>query len=354
MYRVALVTITRDDARCVERALLSARPHVDELLVLDLGSVDDTVVRARGAGARVESTPWHPDPSLIRNAALARTDAHWHVILEAGEWIAAGGPALGELRERAPDEVGLAETVPVGAQDALAPTALEPRILPGPVRYAGLSREDAIYPGRRTWRPGVVVARDERASCRWRADRVRAEAALAQALAIGPQDPRLLAQLGENLRDQGRASAAADVYAQALIEAGEQEPCRHQLVVELLDALRDAGRFAEAIRLMDAEMPRWPDSPDFAYVVGSLFFQILLAQPANATYLAPLAEASWRRCLDIGDRTGLAGTLTGRGSFLAAGSLATLHRRLGNEQRAQQWWGRADALRPGRGPVHRG
>jgi len=40
MHRLALVMIVRDEARCLERCLASARPWVDEMLVLDTGSVE--------------------------------------------------------------------------------------------------------------------------------------------------------------------------------------------------------------------------------------------------------------------------------------------------------------------------
>ena len=42
MPSIALVLIARDEARCIERCLASAREHVDVMLVLDTGSHDDT------------------------------------------------------------------------------------------------------------------------------------------------------------------------------------------------------------------------------------------------------------------------------------------------------------------------
>jgi glycosyltransferase involved in cell wall biosynthesis len=43
---VALVMIARDEAPRIERALASFAPFVDECVVLDTGSTDDTVTRA--------------------------------------------------------------------------------------------------------------------------------------------------------------------------------------------------------------------------------------------------------------------------------------------------------------------
>ncbi len=43
MNPIALVMIVRNEARCLARCLASVRPWVDEMLVLDTGSTDDTV-----------------------------------------------------------------------------------------------------------------------------------------------------------------------------------------------------------------------------------------------------------------------------------------------------------------------
>jgi glycosyltransferase involved in cell wall biosynthesis len=42
---------------------------VDEMVVLDTGSTDDSVARARAAGARVAHFTWVDDFSAARNAA---------------------------------------------------------------------------------------------------------------------------------------------------------------------------------------------------------------------------------------------------------------------------------------------
>lgn len=345
MFRVAVVMVTRDDARGIERALWGVRPHVDELVVLDLGSLDDTVGRARRCGARVVDATWSADRAAVRNVALDAADADWHVVLEPGEWIEGGGQGLVALRDIPPDRVGLVDVVPGGASRGLSPVASQPRILPGVTRFGGGHREDPRAAGLPTWRAGVVFASDDTDPARWRHDRTSAEAVLLQALSVQPDDPRLLQQWAEVLRAQGRLLDACEVYVAALSVTPHGSSWRHGLVVDCLDTLREAKRFREAITLMGAETPHWSDSPDFAFVVGDVFFELALAEPRNASQLAPLAEASWRRCLEIGDRHELPGTLTGRGSFLAAQNLSTLNQLLGRDDVAREWWATADRLR---------
>ncbi len=58
MAPISAVLIALDEARRIGDAVRSVRPWVDEVLVLDGGSSDDTVRVARVAGARVERHPF--------------------------------------------------------------------------------------------------------------------------------------------------------------------------------------------------------------------------------------------------------------------------------------------------------
>lgn len=87
--------IARDEAKNLPACLASVRGVVDEIIVCDTGSVDDTVAIAQAAGARVVHFPWVNDFSAARNAALAAATGDWILSLDADERLAPGeGPAL--------------------------------------------------------------------------------------------------------------------------------------------------------------------------------------------------------------------------------------------------------------------
>jgi tetratricopeptide (TPR) repeat protein len=60
---------------------------VDEMVLLDTGSSDDTREIARSFGARVEAFAWVDDFSAARNAALALCTGDWVLVLDADEAI---------------------------------------------------------------------------------------------------------------------------------------------------------------------------------------------------------------------------------------------------------------------------
>ena len=59
-------------------------------------------------------------------------------------------------------------------------------------------------------------------------------------------------------------------YARALARCDARAGWRHDLVLRTLFTLKKLGRFEPAIALAEAEMPRWPDSPDFFFTLGDL------------------------------------------------------------------------------------
>ena len=61
--------IVRDEADFLRRCLASLAGVVDEIIVVDTGSVDDTVAVALAAGAVVAHRPWDGDFSAARNRA---------------------------------------------------------------------------------------------------------------------------------------------------------------------------------------------------------------------------------------------------------------------------------------------
>ena len=347
MNRLALVMIVRDEARCLERCLASARPWVDEMLVLDTGSVDATAAIARRAGARVEHFAWTDDFAAARNAALALTDADWCLVLDADEWIVGNGESLTALREQAADFIGLISVASLfeesGGAVREAPSWL-PRGLPKGVRYAGRVHEQPDSPLLRRRLP-LLIAHDGYLDAQRERKRGRNERLLGLALEAEPEDAYLRYQLGKDLEVRAQFEAAAPHYAQALECGDARAAWRHDLVLRMLFTLKKVGRYEAAIELAEAEMPRWLRSPDFFFTLGDLLLDWATVRPERAAELLPMIESSWLRALEIGEQPQLHDTVRGRGSFLAAHNLAVLHSGLGHDAQARHWRERAAVFR---------
>ncbi|NCT81788.1 MAG: glycosyltransferase family 2 protein [Comamonadaceae bacterium] len=326
-HRLALVVIARDEAARIGRLLDSVRPWVDEMLVLDTGSRDDTARVASEHGARVAHFAWCDDFAAARNHALALAGADWHLVLDADEWLIEGGEALRALRDTPPDFVGALrlrdrfEQAPGRQAEA---SAWLSRVLPGPVRYAGRVHEQPQHrlPLRRL---PLVVGHDGYVAERLADKRGRNRRLLERALAESPDDAYLSYQLGKDcaVYDEHEAAEAAFARAAALPGAAAA-PWWLDLVTRRLFGLKCLGRHADAVDFAQSQMQAGAESPDFFFALGDLLLDLAASQPAQAGELLPMAEAAWRRCLELGERPEQTGAVAGRGSFLAAHNLAVV------------------------------
>ena len=325
MPELVLAIIARDEARCIARCLQSAQPFVDRMVVLDTGSVDDTPAIARACGAEVHHAAWPDDFAVARNLALRLADADWCLMLDADEWIEQGGeslraftlgpPALGAVCVRS--EYGQ------GGQAAQDVSYLL-RLLPRGVYYEGRIHEQAVSTLARVRLP-LVLGHDGYRPEQLKQKQGRNRPLLLQALLAQPQDPYLLYQLGKDYEIYRDFAEAARHYLQALQQVPAQAAYRHSLTVRCLYCMGRAGRLQEAIAMAQARMGEWQESPDFFFTLGNLWLDWSAAHPELARQQGlPMAELAWQRCLEIGERPELDGSVHGRGSFLAEHNLAVI------------------------------
>lgn len=95
---LALSMIVRDAAADLPRCLASVSGIVDEIVITDTGSADNTVELARRLGARVDAVEWSHDFAAARNHALGQVRADWVLVLDADERLdARAGERIGRL-----------------------------------------------------------------------------------------------------------------------------------------------------------------------------------------------------------------------------------------------------------------
>jgi (heptosyl)LPS beta-1,4-glucosyltransferase len=83
------VVIAKNEADRIEQCVRSLASVCAEVIVLDSGSTDDTVARARAAGARVEHQDWLGFAEQ-KNAVIALAKNRWVLLLDADEWLGEG------------------------------------------------------------------------------------------------------------------------------------------------------------------------------------------------------------------------------------------------------------------------
>lgn len=99
--------IVLDAGEHLRRCLASVREHVDQIVVVDTGSTDDTLAIAKEFGATIGHFAWCDDFAAARNAALALVETDWVLSIDADEelFLKAGPIALEQAFTIAPDSV---------------------------------------------------------------------------------------------------------------------------------------------------------------------------------------------------------------------------------------------------------
>ena len=87
MVMLSLSMIVRNEEARLAACLASVRGFVDEMVVVDTGSDDNTIAIAEASGARVEQIPWPGDFAPARNTALEMLNGDWVLVLDADEQL---------------------------------------------------------------------------------------------------------------------------------------------------------------------------------------------------------------------------------------------------------------------------
>ena len=150
--------IARDEEQFLDGCLTSIAATVDEIVVVDTGSVDATPDIARRHGARLLSRAWDGDFAAARNHALDACGGRWILYIDADERLSLDGD-LRAMLAAAGDQV-------VAATVAFRPTLrstryLEHRLMRNrpDVRFRGVIHETMLPDVQRLVDQGGTVVR---------------------------------------------------------------------------------------------------------------------------------------------------------------------------------------------------
>ncbi len=281
MARISACLIVKDEAASLAGCLRSVRGVADEIVVVDTGSTDDTVLIARAEGANVTTIAWRGDFAAARNAALDQATGDWIFVLDADEELDDASAAA--VRAAASDPAAEAYWVRIvsylgeSPDDQLTVENLYPRLFRRrpQYRFSGDIHEQ-ILPALTTAGADVrtsaitllhygylapVVAR--------RGKIARNTTMLEGALKKHPKDPYHWFNLGtEYLRDR-RPADAERAFRKSLKLLGTKAPRYLSVIVRNLTlALRDQRKDLATLELLRQYQTQFPDYTDLHYFEG--------------------------------------------------------------------------------------
>lgn len=104
--RLSATLIVRDEERFLEDCLKSLAGRVDEIVVVDTGSVDRSKAIAQDLGARLFDYTWHDDFAAARNFAIDQSSGDWLLYIDADERLGGYDQAQLETQLSDPGQIG--------------------------------------------------------------------------------------------------------------------------------------------------------------------------------------------------------------------------------------------------------
>jgi glycosyltransferase involved in cell wall biosynthesis len=336
--KLSLAVITRNEGRCLARCLKSIQPAVDEIVVVDTGSSDDTVAVAQQFEARIEPFGWVDDFSAARNFALGQTSGEWILVLDADEH--ASGSLIGEIRDfiQTRQAIGRLKIVSDFRRNnqLFQSQSFVSRLFPRGAHFQGRIHEQLISPLPRLnlngelWHDGYLEA----------AKSDRNIKLLLEEIQDSPPNAYLLFQLAIEYTALNRTEEACACLKQAFAVSRLDEPFAPNLIVDYLYALTELKQFQTALAVIEKGSTVVQDFPDFHLACGLFYMNLVRSDTARYISYLPKIEGSFKQSLALGESAKYKSVM-GSGTFLAYYNLGTLHHVFGNEAGARQCFEKA-------------
>ncbi len=345
--------IVRDNAGTIRPCLESLRPWVDELVVVDTGSADDTPRVAAALGARVFHFPWCDDFSAARNESVRHARGRWVFWMDSDDVIdPANGRGLRELAlgSHPADTLGYVARVhcpgPVGPGEGDLTVVDHVKLFRNrpDLRFEGRIHEQILPAIRRAggrvgWTDLFVVhsGYDHSPAGQVR-KRDRDLRLLGLELAERPGHPFTLFNLGMTYADVGRPGEAVPHLEASLRNSAPGESHRRKAYALLAHCHARLARPRDALVGCDRGLEEFPGDAELQFRRGMLLHA--------AGRLAEAAEA-YRRVLAGGRERYFTSVDLGLQGYKARQNLAAVLADLGDWGGAEAEWRAVTSEQPG-------
>ena len=367
MGTVTLCVIALNEEQMLGECLASARDAVNEIIVVDTGSVDATVEIAMAAGAKVVSHPWTGDFSAARNAALSHVTSDWVLVLDADERLGSGAAdVIAAAVSKDSFDCGTLKLHNASRLDATLTQVVngqarhqEPLRIPRLLRMTpDLSWEGVVHENVTSWlSKGRVVGHIEADIVHYgyvpemvksREKDLRNLRLLERRCVEEPTNPVCRAYLARELLRSGETERALfeaerawndllTVEAQESQKGSNVRPASVTVATVFVFLLMSAERYEQALDVVQTAEELNADHPNLHLLTGTIL-QNLGVVSENPQDLLRAAESSFRCCLEQAGETFVEELMPGATSWAAWRGLGEVLLESGRPEEAARYF----------------
>lgn len=272
--RISLAMIVRDEEANLAECLASIKDEVDEIVIVDTGSTDQTLTIASNFTSKIYHFPWKGNFSAARNFAISQCSGQWILSLDADEKLDSEQGSIRQLINKSPQaEVFCLPLVTSSATECERFTVIRLFRNTAAYHYVGKIHEQVVIANTNV--VGIAeapvichkfVTRKQRNKKRWRNLQL-----LEKELNSDPDNYYLKYYMGLEWLGIGRYEKALP-YLQAAANriSVHQLMFRGPVVRYLVDCLKFLGRLDDALEICQQECELSPDFVDVFFEAGAI------------------------------------------------------------------------------------
>ncbi|PGT81115.1 glycosyltransferase family 2 protein [Bacillus sp. AFS040349] len=332
--KISLAMIVKNEQRYIERCILSVNGYVDEIVVVDTGSTDNTLqILEKYKHVKVYQFQWTDDFSKARNYSIEKASGDYILILDADEYIIEGTRA--ELESVVQDN--LIGRIKINSRfrkdnEIQIASAYISRFFPKNTRYEGEIHEQIISNLNRK-KLKIKVGHDGYMDMN-KGD--RNIPLLIKALKKRPNDAYYLFQIGKELRIKKQYNEAYKFLIKSYHFSDKQSLFYEELVIEIINSGKECGDL-KVLQVIDDNEYLLQNVSDYHFAKGLFYLDFCLSNIGETGRYLHKIESCFLACINLNEREH-SEYLNGTSSFLAAYNLAVFYEVIGDFNNAIQYY----------------
>lgn len=318
---LSLCMIVKNESDVIERCLKSAKGIVDEMIVVDTGSVDNTREIAEKEGALVFDYQWNNDFATARNYAKEKATGEWIIQLDADEFLTE--TSREDILKEIDNAIEYALNVRIMNYDDATDSYVMhqyPRIYRNvpEIKYHYRIHEQLRYEGSpidsqetnikliHTGYTKETIAKKNKTARNLRI--------LQEELKENPNDPFMNFNIGNEMMKKKEYEKAIKYY-QVAHKGSDQLIIKSSSILQMIKALNHQKRYDKALEIINDAKKVYSDYTDLIFMEAELYQKTGQDKEARNAYL---------QCLKIGEAPSKYLSTNGIGSMFPISKLADI------------------------------
>lgn len=336
---IALVMIVKNEERTLKRCLESAINYVDEVIIVDTGSSDNTKQIASDFGAKIFDYTWQQDFAAARNFALTKSTSEWNLILDADEYISNDCERIIQdfihLQIKVIGKVKRIDSFK-GTDGINYEQSYISRLVPKGCYYSGKIHEQI-----KSDLPRINVDIEIQHDGYYEHNKSERNIPILQTvIEENPSDPYYYYQIAKEYRGLEDYEQTFQYLKEAYLLAKGTEPYFANIVINFLYAIMASKHLEVGLSVIENEQKNVGHYPDFYFVSALYLLELILSDTEQYGEMLPLIEQFYQNAIEIGE-SDLEGSVLGTGSFAAHHNLGVFYEVIGDVNKAKHQYERA-------------